>query len=174
MVGRGGMIRRWRGIGSNGSSQYVPMTPETISLCSGIGYYVFGIPCWAYSKTAWEEAAALNPANITPSQEWAPAGPTVQQLTGQAPIDPATQAALGVKISQAQVAQNVQNQPALDKPLDCTSFFTYLTNSACPVDCTNWWSNYMNSSCPGYQSLQTYGLVLLAGAGVLLVLYLRR
>lgn len=176
--------RRRRGLGawtaggwnaaSCGQQDIMPMTQENIDLCAGPGYYLF-YPCWACSRAAWQQAQALNAANITPKQEYAPTASnlTPEQLKGQAPIDPTTQAALGVKISQEQVAANIQNQPVIPAS-DCSNLWTYFTDSTCPVDCSNWWSNYMNSSCPGYVSLQNIGLVTLIGLGVVAVLVLRR
>ena len=98
---------------------------DLIKICTGgglwgkLGYYVDPL-CWQYAPSAWQEMASL-PAPPVGQQQYAPsaAGLTPQQLAGQVPVDPSTQAATGVAVTQAQTQQNSQNLPDYPFPFTC-------------------------------------------------------
>lgn len=100
---------------------------------------------------------------------------TEAQMIGASSWTPEQAIAATVELQKQQNIQFFSNIPgapgaAPSGPPDCTSAWTYYTNSDCPADCSRFFTNLFDSSCPGlFAGLPSMSTVLAIAAGVLLL-----
>lgn len=156
----------------------------------GAGYVGSTVDCTAWSALI-TPACYTNPCNFgifapkscipSPPAPVAAAAPQTQtQLTQPGAWTP-DQAIAATAAAQKQ--QNINFFQSLgggggtpspsDQP-DCTNWWTYYTNSACPPDCSRFWTNLLNSACPGFGTNSLVMPLAIAAGVLLLVVVIRR
>lgn len=150
------------------------------------------IDCYAFKNylnpTCWSGLKPFDPTQVSDGSVPLPAAPPVVGAPADLTTAPASGAAAQATVDQLLIDQmnaaktqnqqffanlNTQVNPPAAAP-DCTSWWTYMTNSNCPVDCSRFPTSLLNSACPGGIGSGLVMPLAIAAGVLLLVVVIRR